>query len=323
MVAAFLESVDTGDEEETAELAEFARPSMSESLSVMSLAIRLRLGGAGAQPRPFTWGQALRLMTLVLTLTNAVIVSGTFLPSLWLNGRLSWLPAPAGDWVADIPAGVWQTGWSLTSWAWVAAYIALLSGRRRAAQALALIAALPAAVSGVGSENTAILAVSLAMLTFDALLVLCMVTFPDGEQAWSRRWLLALPVGVLCIPVPLFALSVFVPALRLADWPGVTCILAAVAVLTYQLATALRPARSNLPTALALTMLAAWMIVQRLATLPGYFGQVDQRALLTIGLLQAAALLGVGLPLAMATIRAVRLLPPLASSTGAKEAKSP
>ena len=56
MVATFLESMDTDDAEAAEYLADYGRPSWSEVASVAALAIRLRLGAAGAPPRYVAWG---------------------------------------------------------------------------------------------------------------------------------------------------------------------------------------------------------------------------------------------------------------------------
>ncbi|MGK5741455.1 hypothetical protein [Micromonospora sp. URMC 103] len=50
MVAAFLRSMDTGDPETTAYAADYGRPSLSEVASIVSLAVRLRLGGLTRHP---------------------------------------------------------------------------------------------------------------------------------------------------------------------------------------------------------------------------------------------------------------------------------
>ncbi|HZM75585.1 MAG TPA: hypothetical protein VFC19_07645, partial [Candidatus Limnocylindrales bacterium] len=48
MVATFLASVATDDREEAEYLADFGRPSWPEVFSIVALAIRLRIGSAGA-----------------------------------------------------------------------------------------------------------------------------------------------------------------------------------------------------------------------------------------------------------------------------------
>ena len=52
MVATFLASTHTDDRDEADYLADFGRPSWAEVASIAALAIRLRIGSAGAPPRP-------------------------------------------------------------------------------------------------------------------------------------------------------------------------------------------------------------------------------------------------------------------------------
>ena len=61
MVAAFLDSWMTGDPDEDSVTMEYDRPSRQEIASVVGLAARLYLGGAGTPRRYFAWGQAVRL----------------------------------------------------------------------------------------------------------------------------------------------------------------------------------------------------------------------------------------------------------------------
>ena len=60
MVAAFLDTWMTGDPDEDSVTMEVDRPSRAEVASVIGLAARLYLGGAGAPRRYFAWGQAVR-----------------------------------------------------------------------------------------------------------------------------------------------------------------------------------------------------------------------------------------------------------------------
>jgi hypothetical protein len=57
MVAAFLDSWLTGDPDEDSVTMEFDRPSRQEVASVIGLAARPYLGGAGAPRRYFAWGR--------------------------------------------------------------------------------------------------------------------------------------------------------------------------------------------------------------------------------------------------------------------------
>jgi hypothetical protein len=62
MVATFLDRMSTGDPEVDEYLEEFGRPDADEVLSVVALAIRLRLAGPDGEPRAALWGQAVRTL---------------------------------------------------------------------------------------------------------------------------------------------------------------------------------------------------------------------------------------------------------------------
>lgn len=76
MVTAFLESSLTRDPEEDEFVTEYGRLSWAEVASVVGLAARLYLGGAGAPRRYFAWGQAVRRAVLAVILGHAVLALG-------------------------------------------------------------------------------------------------------------------------------------------------------------------------------------------------------------------------------------------------------
>jgi hypothetical protein len=318
MVAAFLESAETGDPQAAAGVLETGHPSVSELASIVSLAVRLRLGDAGSPPGPLTWGRAVRLATMTATLAHAVVASGGILVSVWLSGRMGWLPQPPQDVASDVLPGVWREAWTLTAWCWVPAWVALVLGRCVAAQLLASLAvAVPAlGLAGDGATGDSLALVPrLVMLTADVLLILAMGVFSEGEPSEHRpRWLIALPISILLVPLPLLGIQLTLPATRLLDWPGVACVVLALATVVHAAATARRPSRRDTPTLLALTLLAASVAAVRLLTLPGYYHQADRGTLLTIGLIQAATVSAAGLPLAVATRRALRRVPALTTA---------
>ncbi|MEV6813296.1 hypothetical protein [Micromonospora sp. NPDC051296] len=315
MVAAFLESMDTGDPETTAYAADYGRPSMSEVASIVSLAVRLRLGGADAPPRSYAWGQAVRLATLMAMLTHAVMVTASIAVTLWLSGKIAWLPTPPSEWAITPPSSIWHTAWNLAGYAWLPAYIALVLGHRRVAQAVALLAIVPTTITTVVEQATSDgpLTVSpWAMLVVDIALLLAMTAFHHGAPPMPRRpWLLALPIGILLVPVPLFTIQATTPALRLLDWPGLSCAVVSVAMVIHLTAHATRRPSRTLPWSLALTLLAVTTLAQRTATLPDYRHQAQHATLTTIASVQAIAVLTVGVPLAVLAIRALRRLPPI------------
>ncbi|MEU4565580.1 hypothetical protein [Micromonospora sp. NPDC023956] len=319
MVAAFLDSMDTGDPETTGDLLDHGRPTLPEVASIASLAVRLRLGGADAPPRPYAWGEAVRLATLMAVLAHAVMATGGIAVALWSAGRIGWLPTPPPDLALTPSSSTWRAAWDLTGYAWLPAYLALVLGHRRVAQAVALLAVVPPLVTTVVTQTSGAVPLSVspwAGLLLDVALLLGMAAFPhDGTPVPRRPWLLALPIGILAVPIPLFALQATRPALRLLDWPGLWCVLVTVALLVHlALRTADRSARL-LPWSLAFTLLTATTLVLRLVTLPDYGAQAQRTLLLAVAGAQVVVVLAVGVPVARRAVRAVRRLPSLAVDT--------
>ncbi|MFE0590129.1 hypothetical protein [Micromonospora echinospora] len=317
MVAAYLDSVDTGDPETTADVLDCGRPSLSEVASIVTLAVRLRLGGADAPPRAYAWGQAVRLATLTAVLAHAVMATGGIVGTLWLSGNVAWLPAVPPDLASTPESSTWHAAWGLAGYAWLPAYVALVLGHRRVAQAVALVAVVPPTVTVAVTQvtGTAPLTVSpWANRLVDVVLLLAMAAFAHGSAPVPRRpWLLALPVGIVLVPVPLVALQVARPELRLLDWPGLCCLLVAAAMLVHPAVRPGRPAR--LPWSLAFTLLAAATLALRLVTLPDHGGQAERTALIVLAGAQVAVVLAVGVPVARRAARALRGLPPAPADT--------
>lgn len=72
------------------------------------------------------------------------------------------------------------------------------------------------------------------MHLYDVLLVLAMAAFHHGTPPVRRRpWLLALPIGILLVPVPLFAIQANNPTSRMLDWAGLSCIVLTAAIMVY------------------------------------------------------------------------------------------
>lgn len=329
MVAAFLDSMDNGDPEAAAYAADFGRPSLPEVASVVSLAVRLRLGGVDAAPRRSARGQAVRLAVLMLMLANAVLSTAGLAFALWMSGKLGWLPAPPPDLPETRPTTIWLGAWGLLGSAWLPAYVALVLGHRRVAQALALLAVVPPAVGAVVEQVTSdapVPALSWTLLLVDILLALALVAFRDGAPPVRRRpWLLAVPVGAVLVPVPLLVIQASNAEARVLDLPGMYCVVLTVAIAVHLIRWGFRrssrslpdplpgllpaPLPGRLPWSLALLLLAATALVLRLSTLAGYAAQEQGRVLTTIGLAQAAALLAVSLVLGVPTVRAWRRVP--------------
>ncbi|MEU2615958.1 hypothetical protein ABZ570_30965 [Micromonospora sp. NPDC007271] len=315
MVAAFLESMDNDDPEDAAYIADHGRPSLAEVASIMSLAVRLRLGGPDATARSHAWGQAVRLATLMAMLTHAVMVTASVAVTLWLSGKIAWLPAPAPAWALTPSGSTWHTAWNLAGYAWLPAYIALVLGHRRVAQAVALLAIVPPAVTTAVEQAASDVPLSVtpwALRLTDVVLVLAMAVFHrDAPPVPRRPWLLAIPIGILLVPLPLFAIQTTSQAPRLLDWPGLSCALVATAIAVHLAGRAPRQPARTLPWSLALTLLAATTLALRIVTLPDYIDQAQRTTLVTIATMEVIAVLTMALPLARRALRALRRLPPI------------
>jgi hypothetical protein len=287
MVAAFLASTATGDPETDEYLADYGRPGLAEVASVAALAARLRLG-TDAPARRDAWGRAVRLAVLLATLTNAVMSTGGVTVTAWLTGALGWPPVPAGWVLPPQHPGLPAVLATVAGYAWLPAYLALLLGHRRAAQAV-------------------------AYRLIEVVVVLGMAAFRPGDPpAHRRRWLAALPVGVALVAVPLSLLQFGYPPLRAADWPDTLALLATAGAAGYLLAALTGRVRRTPDRTLAALLLAAGAFLLRLATLPDNVlssPPAERGAQLVAGCAALVALLAVGLPLLTATRNTWRHLP--------------
>jgi hypothetical protein len=311
MVAAFLESMATGDAETDEYTADYGRPSRSEVASVVALAIRLRVDAPDAFPRLFVWGEAVRLATLMVALFKAVMAAGSIGLTAWLSGRVPGL-TPPDSWVDATRTDFWHALWHLTGAAWLPAYLALVLGYRRSAQAVAALAVIhrvvyTATLQVAPGEWPAVTAWTICLL--DLLVLLGMTAFRDNAPpVRPRRWLLAIPVGVLTVPLPVFTLAAATPPVVLLDWPGLVCVLVTVAILGYRVGRLSGRIPPTPPWPLALTLLAAITAGIRLVTLADLQHQVESAALIRTGMVELLAVLLVGLPLAVTAGQALRRL---------------
>jgi hypothetical protein len=320
MVAAFLASTATGDPETDEYLADYGRPGLAEVASVAALAARLRLG-ADAPARRDVWGRAVRLAVLLATLTNAVMSTGGVTVTAWLTGALGWPPVPAGWALPPQHPGLPAVLATVAGYAWLPAYLALLLGHRRAAQAVALVAVVTAAGGSLATAVSSLsesqpLSVSVSPWAYrliEVVVVLGMAAFRPGDPpAHRRRWLAALPVGVALVAVPLSLLQFGYPPLRAADWPDTLALLATAGAAGYLLAALTGRVRHTPDRTLAALLLAAGAFLLRLATLPDNVlssPPAERGAQLVAGCAALVALLAVGLPLLTATRNTWRHLP--------------
>jgi hypothetical protein len=308
MVATFLQSMATDDVDGAEFVAEFGKPNWAEVVSVMALAIRLRLGGEGSSARYFAWGTAVRLVVLVGLLVNALLASASVELLFWDAGSISWLPVPGGVSPADplLIAG------NLAGLLWLVAFFATVFGHRRAAAIFGSLAVVPGIVAAVSATMEwavnggpgFVLAMWVSVVV-NILLMLALMAFHQDAAAVSHRpWLLALGVGVVVNPLPIFAVLTPPDELLPLDWPGLCTWAVVVVALVYLVVPAVRsPARS-----LALALLVAIAFVLRAVTVLDAWFFFDS-APTGLHLTELAVLVVVGVSAAMFAGQWLRRLP--------------
>ena len=126
MVAAFLDSWMTGDPDEDSVTMEYDRPSRQEVASVVGLAARLYLGGAGTPRRYFAWGQAVRLAVLAVVLVHATQGLSLLTLLAWRRHLAGWFPALPASLAGPGPDGAWPTVMYVVDCVWIVIFVALV-----------------------------------------------------------------------------------------------------------------------------------------------------------------------------------------------------
>jgi hypothetical protein len=277
MVAAFLDSWLTGAPEEDEAYLEFCKPTWGEVASVVGLAVRLYLGGAGAPRRYFAWGQAVRHAVLAVTMVQAVRGLDVLVRTAWSRHMFGWLPVPPAGIAPGTPVGILPpVVWYLVAYAWIVSFVALVLGRYRTAQVIAALAIVPDLVWLLQGQFTGVFqGPSLGPWAFWGLLnlapVLAMTAFHrDAPPAARWPWLLALPANYLLVAVPLMALRATGNFAWLPDFSRLYCVLAALACLAHAPRAWSRPAAASGVWSLALTLLAADAGAYRIFSLTDY-----------------------------------------------------
>lgn len=190
MVETYLEDLDRDTQDQS-------RPTLGEVASIAALAVRSRLGAAGAPRRYVLLGSGARLFALaaVLFLAASAVVE----PVLRLAWSLTRGGAERRLFLADltghgpVAAAVAVAQWILPL-GWTVAYFALLYDRRRLARTGALVAAVPTlwplvrSLTGATVITEPAFVVTLALLAWLPALALCAAHHRDAPAA-------RLPVG--------------------------------------------------------------------------------------------------------------------------------
>jgi hypothetical protein len=300
MVAAFLDSWLTGDLDTDQCVLEFCKPAWQEVTSVVLLAGRLYLGGAGAPRRYFAWGQAVRGAVLALLMVHAV--RGLDGIRLVFLGRglhpVGIVPAPPAA-MASLPGIAWPAGvWYLAGYAWIVIFVALVLGHYRFARVLAVMAAALDLVWLAQGQLTGVLLSPYGSWSFwilhDLVPVLAMAAFHrDASPVPRRPWLLALPATYLLVAVPELTATATGHQAWVPDLPGLSCLLVAVLCLVHA-PRALSSRASTGVWSLTVVLLAAVGAEYRIASLGDYMqGHVLQDShLVTVGLVELLILAG-------------------------------
>jgi hypothetical protein len=276
MVAAFLDSWLTGDPYTDESVLEFCKPGWQEVASVILLAARLYLGGAGAPRRYFARGQAVRGAVLALLMVHAVRgLDGIRLAFLARGGHpLGIVPAPPAA-MAPLPGIAWPAGvWYLAGYAWIVIFVALVLGHYRAARVLAVMVAALDLVWLVQGQLTGALLSPYGSWAFwilhDLVPVLAMAAFHrDAPRVARWPWLLALPAIYLLVAVPELAAEATGHQAWVPDLPGLSCILVAVLCLAHA-PKALSSRGGSGVWSLTVVLLAAVAAAYRIASLGDY-----------------------------------------------------
>lgn len=255
------------DAEQAQFAADYGRPSVPESWSVLMLAVRLRLGAGESAGRSVTYGGALRLVGLVGLLLLAAptgLDAVTLILAKHHQGQPEY-PQPQAWWWVGALAGVLRVG----------AYLALVTGSRRACRVLTVLALVLSVVLvghyGLSSRDQWLyLVYNAAYVVLPGMLpLIALVAFhPAAPAVRSRPWLIALPVAMVSAAA-LAWLGAVLPAF-LFDLPGIDDALLLVTTAGYLVARRTRQVGRTAQWPLALAVLSAVALAARGITLAAY-----------------------------------------------------
>ena len=321
MVATFMERAyaATPDDPEGVELG---TPSRAELASVARLAVRLWLGGVGAAPRYFAWGEAMRRIALVGLLANAIGATVSIAVLIWITRRYPGLPELA----YDVPIDRWQLTLRIVDALWLPAYLALLYGRSSLARVLAWAALLPFVINTVGVSMGGHGPVGFStvyVFAFYALPAVALAAFHESAPPFNRRpWWIALPAGaVITLGLVLLARPAS-PVGFVTDWPGLWCVAvtAAAAGLLIRSRFGRRQEAPVVPWILALAVLGFAALGLRVTTLAYYQASAalapEWSWVAAVDIAEAVAILLASTTMAVLAVRAVRRLPTAPPTSG-------
>jgi hypothetical protein len=189
--------------------------------------------------------------------------------------RLFGLPAPPASLAVFSPGGVWPTVYDLVNVAWVVIFVTLALAHYRTARVLAALAIVPGLAALLQAGLTGIMPAPFGpwawWVLFNLALVVAMAAFHQDAPPPARLpWLLALPAGYLLVFGPVLVALATGNSAWLPDWPGVCCLLVALACLAHIPRAWSRQAGGSGVWSLTLVLLAAVAGVFRIVTLTAY-----------------------------------------------------
>ena len=182
--------------------------------------------------------------------------------------------------------------------AWVVIFVTLALGHYRTARVLAVLAIVSSLVALVQAQVTGVMPASFGpwawWVLFNLVPVVAMTAFHSGAQPAARLpWLLALPTAYLLVYGPVLVLQATGSSAWLPDFPGLCCLLAALACLAHAPRAWSRQAGGSGVWSLTLTLLGAVAGAYRISTLANYLHDphLIKVSLAELAILAAAAAL--------------------------------
>ena len=316
MVSTYLDSVAPDDREDAEYAAEYGRPHWTEVASIAALAVRLRIGSAGAPPRYAAWSEVIRLVVLVGALVHAAANTLGLALTLWMAGMLPLFATPA---MLEVEPESWQQVSMVAAVAgalWIPAYFALVLGRWTAGRWLVAVAAAATILSGIARAVVTGQSFSVEFtynVLINVLLALALLAFHRGAAPVLRgSWLTAF--GLCTVLIAGYTLLAFrsMPLLAPLDWAGLWCVVVVAAAAVHLTARALGWLGRFSAWTPALAVLAYAVLGMRLASLLDFarFGFTGWHpATIPLDIAEVVAVLAIAIWMSRLSARALRRLP--------------
>ena len=169
-------------------------------------------------------------------LVHATLALDVLVLTAW-NRRLFGLPAPPASLMTASPGGAWPAVYYVVNIAWIVVFVALALGHYRAARVLAALAIVPGLVALLQAQLTGIMLAPFGSwalwVLFNLVPVAAMTAFHRDARRRALALAAALPANYLLVVVPLLAIQATGNSAWLPDFPGLCCLLVALACLAH------------------------------------------------------------------------------------------